>query len=347
MSLRHFEDLAVGESFDLGSRTAIEDEALGFAREFDPQPFHLSSLAAERSMLGGLATSGWYTAAMLSRMLWNKWLRHVNGAGSSGAAKHAWSRPLYVGGTMYAQGTVTAMRESKTMPGVGFVEIALNARLGNNRKFCTARWTIMVHRRAGPKPDFAERQRLYRTRKHDGIRSMADARAFGRDMLYLDLCRMGYPVFLGEVSASAEQMIRFSRAYNPQPFLTSEKAANKSHFGGLAASGWHSCGLVMRTYVDSRLRALDSLSEEERSTAAVSGGIGVEFENLRFINPVRANETMAAYITPLERRKSRLRQRWDKLYMRAELRNASNQPVVQFYPTVYMSESPETNSRQR
>ncbi len=345
MSLRHYEDLSVGESIDLGCRTAAGDEALEFAREFDPQPFHLDCRAAGSSLMGGLIASGWYTAAMLSRMLWDNWFRFVKGAGSLGVTKHVWIRPLYVGDTMYGKCTIKAMQESRTMPGVGLVDLELKATSSANRIICAARWTVMVHKRAGSKPSFENMRRPFGAQNCIDRQSLTDAGALGREMLYLNLCKMNRTLLLGEVSASTEQMIRFSRSYNPQPFLIDEKLAEESHFGRLVASGWHSCALVMRAYVDSRLRALDSLPEAERSYAVDSGGIGVGIEALRWISPVHANEKLAACITPLERRPGRMRQGWGKLRMRAELLNGKGQPTLQFYPTVYMRESPEVGER--
>ena len=67
--LLHFEDFAVGQVIDLGSYAVTADEIREFASEFDPQPFHLDEAAAEASLLGGLAASGWHVCAMFMRLL--------------------------------------------------------------------------------------------------------------------------------------------------------------------------------------------------------------------------------------------------------------------------------------
>ena len=64
-----FEDQLLGEVRDLGSHTFERDEIIGFARQFDPQPFHLNEDAGRRSLFGGLSASGWHTAAIYIRQM--------------------------------------------------------------------------------------------------------------------------------------------------------------------------------------------------------------------------------------------------------------------------------------
>ena len=58
-----FEDRQIGELTDMGTHTFGKDEIIAFAREFDPQPFHLDEAAAKASLFGALCASGWHTAA--------------------------------------------------------------------------------------------------------------------------------------------------------------------------------------------------------------------------------------------------------------------------------------------
>ena len=83
----YFDDLRVGDRFS--SRTYPVDEAaiIGFAREFDPQPFHLDPDAAKRSLFGGLVASGWHIAAITMRL-------SSPTARSSLAARWAWAPRL-------------------------------------------------------------------------------------------------------------------------------------------------------------------------------------------------------------------------------------------------------------
>lgn len=66
--MRYCEDFTVGDSFELGSYTVSEQGILDFAREFDPQPFHIDPEAARKSIYGGPIASGWHTTAIFMRL---------------------------------------------------------------------------------------------------------------------------------------------------------------------------------------------------------------------------------------------------------------------------------------
>ena len=93
----------------------------------------------------------------------------------------------------------------------------------------------------------------------------------------------------GGKSLSKEDIVRFAREYDPQPFHVDEEAAKKSVFSGLIASGWQTCGLAMRMMCDAYL--LD---------AASAGSPGVE--NIRWLLPVRPGDTLRVRLTVLEAR---------------------------------------------
>ncbi|HXI37406.1 MAG TPA: MaoC/PaaZ C-terminal domain-containing protein, partial [Burkholderiales bacterium] len=80
----YLEDFAVGQVFRSGSRRITEAEIKAFAKEFDPQPFHLDDAAAKATMFGGLAASGWHTAAMTMRLLVESDLKPAGGIVGAG-----------------------------------------------------------------------------------------------------------------------------------------------------------------------------------------------------------------------------------------------------------------------
>ena len=81
--LLHFEDFTVGESWDLGAYDVTADEVKSFAREFDPQFFHLDEEKAKSSVLGGLSASGWHSCGMLMRMMVDGYLARTAGMAES------------------------------------------------------------------------------------------------------------------------------------------------------------------------------------------------------------------------------------------------------------------------
>jgi len=82
-----WEDFKVGEAADLGQHTFSEDEIVAFARQFDPQPFHIDKVAAQQSVFGGLIASGWHTCAVGMRLLCESLVNNTVSLGSPGATR--------------------------------------------------------------------------------------------------------------------------------------------------------------------------------------------------------------------------------------------------------------------
>ena len=130
---RFFEDVAVGQVFELGSHTFTRDEIIRFARKYDPQPFHLSEKAGRATHFGGLCASGWHTAAIWMRLMVAEIEREagrrkaegkpVAPAGPSpGFRKLRWARPVFPGDTLTYRTTITAKSEWPRRPEWGLVE---------------------------------------------------------------------------------------------------------------------------------------------------------------------------------------------------------------------------------
>jgi acyl dehydratase len=122
---RHYEDLAVGEVVDLGAVSVSKEMIISFAREFDPFPFHLDEEAAKASLLGGLASSGWQTAALTLRMLGDRFLNGVASMGGLGFSDLKWKKPVMVGDTVSGTATIAGLRRSRHHPERGIVTIDL------------------------------------------------------------------------------------------------------------------------------------------------------------------------------------------------------------------------------
>lgn len=127
-SRRHFEDLAVGEVIRLGSTTVTKDMIIEFAREFDPFPFHLDEEAARKSLLGGLASSGWQTAALSLRMLGDAFLNKVASMGGLGFSDLKWKKPVMKGDTISGTATIASLRRSRSHPERGIVTLDFDIR---------------------------------------------------------------------------------------------------------------------------------------------------------------------------------------------------------------------------
>ncbi len=120
-----FEDLVVGTRLDLGSHTFTADEITGFARRYDPQPFHLDEDAAAQSHFGRLAASGWHTVAVWMKLyvaarqatmaaLEARGERSSRPGPSPGFRSLKWRRPVHPGDTISYASTLTAKHTSST-----------------------------------------------------------------------------------------------------------------------------------------------------------------------------------------------------------------------------------------
>lgn len=125
---RHYEDLALGEVVDLGHVTVSKQMIIAFASEYDPFPFHLDEAAAKASLLGGLAASGWQTAALSLRMLTDSFLNTIASMGGLGFSDLKWRKPVMVGDTIGGNVTIAALRRSRHHPERGIVTLEFDIR---------------------------------------------------------------------------------------------------------------------------------------------------------------------------------------------------------------------------
>ncbi len=118
----HLEDLSVGQRFLTGSHVMTEEAIKAFAREFDPQPFHLDEAAAEASFFKGLAASGWHTASVTMRLLVTSDLKLAGGLIGAGG-ELIWPRAVRPGDVLTVESEVLALEPSKSKPERGLVTV--------------------------------------------------------------------------------------------------------------------------------------------------------------------------------------------------------------------------------
>lgn len=119
----YFEDAAAGDVLELGNRTVSEAEILTFARDFDPQPFHIDPEAAAQSIFGGIIASGWHTCALTMRLMVDNFLSRAASLGSPGVEHIRWLRPVRPGDTLTARIVVLDVRPSQSKPDRGSVRM--------------------------------------------------------------------------------------------------------------------------------------------------------------------------------------------------------------------------------
>jgi acyl dehydratase len=147
MTQRYLEDFSVGQKFGSGRLQIDADRIKSFAREFDPQPFHLDDEAARRSIFRGLAASGWHTAALTMRLLVESDLKPAGGIVGAGFDEFRWPRPVHPGDELHLESEVLEVRPSKSRPDQGMIKVRTTTMNQNGEPVQISVGNLMVPRR--------------------------------------------------------------------------------------------------------------------------------------------------------------------------------------------------------
>ncbi len=147
-------------------------------------------------------------------------------------------------------------------------------------------------------------------------------------MIYFEDLEVGQNTYFGSYDVTREEVIEFARKYDPQPFHLSDEAARKTHFGRLAASGWHSCAMTMaviaRHVVDTEQAGLGSPGVDE----------------LRWLKPVYPGDTLHVSSTVVEKRPSQSKPEIGSFRSETTVTNQHGVPVLRFTSIVLMRRGP-------
>ena len=148
-TLLYWEDFPVGETAEMGSHTFTEAEIIAFARQFDPQSFHVDPEAAKHSFFKGLIASGWHTCVVAMRLMVDKYVARSASLGSPGLDNIRWLAPVRAGDTISYRRTTTAARPSESKPGIGLVHSRWEATNQRGDTVMTMEGWGMFRRRPG------------------------------------------------------------------------------------------------------------------------------------------------------------------------------------------------------
>jgi acyl dehydratase len=145
----YLDDLKVGDRYRTGEYVVDEESILAFGRQFDPQIFHLDAAAASDTFFGGLAASGWHTAAITMNLLVTSGLPFGNGVIGAGA-EVSWPTATRPGDVLHVEAAITDIRRSRSKPDRGIVTVVSRTLTagGQERQNLVAR--LVVFRRGGP-----------------------------------------------------------------------------------------------------------------------------------------------------------------------------------------------------
>lgn len=151
-------------------------------------------------------------------------------------------------------------------------------------------------------------------------------------MLMTDLFPAGERVELGTKLFSAEDIIRFARRFDPQPFHVDAEQAKESLFGGLCASGWHTSAGWMATFLAFWSAECSRLAAEGSAPPQLGPSPG--FRKLAWLRPVFAGDSITYFVTPIDSRPLASRPGWRVNSMLSEGRNQNGEWVIRFESTV-------------
>ena len=129
---------------------------------------------------------------------------------------------------------------------------------------------------------------------------------------------VGRKARFGHYEVTREEVLEFARKYDPQPFHLSDEAAAKTHFGRIAASGWHTCAMVMAMLVE----------QMQAHPQAGLGGVGID--ELRWLKPVFPGDVLSVESELLDKTRSRSKPGMGSGRIRVTAFNQHDEPVMSY-----------------
>lgn len=156
--------------------------------------------------------------------------------------------------------------------------------------------------------------------------------------VFFEDVEVGSETVIGSYVFTAEDIVRFARKYDPQPFHLSEEAAQKTHFGRLCASGWHTASVYMKLNI-AKTKELDAQAREQGLPIARYGP-SPGFEDLKWIRPVFAGDTITYKRVVAGKTESRSRPHWGIVHGENHGFNQNGEPVFSFKSNVFVERKP-------
>ncbi|MEY9586678.1 MaoC family dehydratase [Sinorhizobium fredii] len=147
MTKLYLEDLSEGQRFTSGGHRIEETEIHRFAREYDPQPFHLDAETAKSTLFAGLAASGWHTAAITMRLTVDSGFSLAGGIIGAGFDELNWPRPVRPGDELHLVIEVLEVRPSRSKSDRGMVKVRTTTLNQNDEPVQVSVGNLVVQRR--------------------------------------------------------------------------------------------------------------------------------------------------------------------------------------------------------
>ena len=143
---RYFEDVEVGATLTTASLTVTEESIIAFAREYDPQVFHVDPEGAKKTFFGRLIASGWQTTAWTMRLIIDSRQMAAGGSLGIGVDELRWKKPVFPGDTLYVKSEVLEKQPHPTRP-TGIVRFRTTTFNQDDEPVLTQTTLVMFQRR--------------------------------------------------------------------------------------------------------------------------------------------------------------------------------------------------------
>ena len=333
MALAYWEDFSVGDTLSFGRTAVTKEQMIGFARRYDPQPFHVDETAAQRTMFGGLVASGWHTCAMLMRMICDGYLLKSASLGSPGVNEVKWLKPVRPGDVLTARYTVKEKWTLKGHSDRGVCQFLYDVQNQSGETVMTVDWPQLFRRRA---PDV-----IWPNRSDPSARAKDWSqvkRVPGDHMIkFFDKTEIGDEIELGDYEFTADRIKEFAAEYDPQPLHIDEAAARETGSGCLRASGWQTAAVWMRRMAHYYLREARRLERLGRPVPRLGPSPG--FKDLRWHRPVCAGDVLTYRSFAAHKVESSSKPDWGLLIIFNEGVNQRGELAFSFVGQVYLERS--------
>jgi acyl dehydratase len=342
--MKYFEDFPQGSVYTSGSYAVTADNIIDFARQFDPQPFHLDEDVANASLLGGLAASGWQTAVISMRLHCDSWLKDSAGLGSPGITEMKWLKPVLKGYAVRQIVRIVNARLSLSRPGMGILEHETEMLNQHDDVVMTTRAVTLVASRGAPAGlsvyDPAALARAPKWIKPDNVLSSPAETSSSEGILtgWLQDMTIGLTVDLGSHVFREGDIIRFAAKWDPQFFHLDAEAARTGPFGALTASGWHTGATGMSRHVATRQAYL--AEGKRRGLPEAPRGPSPGFRDMKWLEPVFAGDEIHYFMTT-EGWRATSRKGWGVMFTKFEGVNQHGRKVYEYVSTGMWPMRPE------
>lgn len=321
-------DWAIGSGERLGLGTAVigRDDMIAFASEFDAQPFHLDDSAAETTLLGGLAASGWHTCVTVMGLLQRKLDSRALALEPAGAEEIIWLKPVRPEDML----TATLVWGARSCDACGEHVGAFPASIEtvNQHGDPVMRWRLDCLVRAvgesGIEPSSRAREcPMRKARPARVVRRPGD-----HGIKFFEYVAPGDEIDLGQYEFTPELIRRFHDSYGGAAPAPDADAASPTASAWHVTAAWMHC--IVRYYEEHRRRMHDI----DQPVAMLGPAAGVK--HVRWHRPVEAGETIRFCAWAERKIEIASHRDWGLLVVGAEGVGENGQPVISFYPQMLL-----------